>query len=328
MENLLPNTAHEVPLVPSGAEVREPLDRLSDEEFLQASQEFGNTYAALVRGEAVDDFPASAEVQATLDAAGQKLEGLDESQRAKVVIGQYRSVLREAYEAAGHEPPIDSGEPDEAALASVTRVEQGPYGTQIVYTNGKQNEALFGSDSLAFAASEAMLQHYNTPIVVVYEGYGDNEKQEVMTHETSHAVWGVLRASGVIPSPQGEDDRAGAGRSAFELARDEAAALMVAGQRKIVHSNVVTRMEQEGYSAEQVERYRALGEGFNAMAVQDKPIELSSALLGIVSARTFDELEVNMTRLARLTQALPGVEKPANDSAEVETPDEAPMWTL
>jgi hypothetical protein len=279
---------------------RPRLELLSDEEFLSASREFGETYKATLKGTEVKDWPLSPEVTQIMNAYHAKTEGMDERQRARLLVTEYRQAMNDYVKELGEEEVYAQVEPFEEALQGVVSVERGPYGLDILRVDGKQNEQLFGDDSLSFAVTGLMLRRGLPPLVVVYD-YPKNpvERQQVTTHETSHAVWALLRQSGTIQSSQ-ELSIEG---SAFEKARDEAVAQLAAGQNKFTHPNVIKRMTTEGYEESIVNRYREVGQRFNWETVSGDNVQLSDAILSIAMAQNFEEMLSSIERLSGIAEA-------------------------
>lgn len=281
------------------------LDKLTDQEYLAVSREFGDRYSALVQGQGTigSNDPLFRSLETELAPNLEGVRGLDDNQTAREMIEGYRQAMNTLYETHNQPLPFPLVTVTDAELGEITRVSNGPAGIPILFTHSG-SEQLFRHDSLSFAAPDLMLDNGLPPLVVVYDGYSPVELNQITAHETSHAVWAVLRRHGEIPEPVDGSKNAAGFKSAFELARDEAAAQLAAGQRKIAHPAVIKNMREDGFDEAAIDTYRGASDAFNSQVVEGTEFKLSDAILGVMQARSFEELLEHMARMGRMVEAV------------------------
>lgn len=292
----------------SGAVEKFELSGLNDDEYLNLSQTFASEYKGLVNGQVETEFQkrVSEKVSKEIAPIIEKIEHLSGQELAKFMVEGYRSSLNKLYVSYGKEAPFKDEAVSGDNLKRIVRIDKGPYGIPIIFTDGF-NEELFGDDTLSFAATELMLENGLPPAVIVYDKYKRaGEKEEVTTHETSHAVFTLLRRAGVIPSPDGEGVTVAGKKSAFELARDEAIAQLTANQNGVGHPSVHQRMKSENYSDEAREAYLGATGLFKRTTAEDAGLSFSDAILGVVTAKNFDEFNSHMNRMAQIASSKKG----------------------
>jgi hypothetical protein len=280
------------------------LDELNDDEYLGASRAFADEYKGILSGQVDTEFQRKVleEVSTELAPITERLEQLDEEELPRYLVQGYRDSLDKLYERFGREAPFAHEDVNDEVLAHVKHISKGPYGIPIIYTDGF-NDILFGDDTLSFAATELMLENGLPPAVVVFDGYNAKEKEQVTTHETSHAVFTLLRRAGVIPSPEGEGVTLAGKESAFELARDEAIAQLAAEQNGIEHPSVGQRMKQQGYDNQAFEEYDSAKIAFKRETAHRAGLNFSDAILGVMLSNNFTELNTHMIRMGKIAEA-------------------------
>ena len=296
------------------------LSGLSESEYLSVSQAFASEYMGLLNGQNESEFQKQAQEKASSEITPlvEKTEHLDDQELAKYMVEGYRRSLNMLYGNRGKKVPFKDEIVSDDELGHVLRIGKGPYGIPIIFTDGF-NEELFGDDTLSFAATELMLENGLPPAVIVFDGYNATEKEQVTTHETSHAVFTLLRRAGIIPSPEGEGVTEAGRKSAFELARDEAIAQLIANQNGTGHPSVIQRMKSENYTENSLEEYRTATNAFDRSVAEKAGLSFSDAILGVMMAKTFEEFNSHMLRMAKIaasqerlvgiTSALPSYSK-------------------
>lgn len=278
---------------------------LSDSEFIEQSQAFGEEYLGLINGEIGTDFQTlvSEKVEAVYGHILEKTKDLEGEELSRFMVEGYRNSLNRLYEQHDSKAPFESEQLTDRELARVLRAKKGPFGVPILYTDGF-NEELFGDDNLSFASADLMLENQLPPIAVVYENYNPAEKEQVTTHETSHTVFALLRRIGVIAHPDSEGITVPGQTSAFELARDEAIAQMAANQNSGGHPDVIRRMKKEGYSEDEISAFRSGMLGFGRREAEKAGLKFSDAILGVAMAKNFAELNSHMYRMHSVSARL------------------------
>lgn len=305
------------------------IDGLSDEQYLEVSRKFGDRYVRLVSGfdraESQDALGLSAETE--IKPLIEKIHNLDNVAVSRFMVGGYRRALNDFYFRHGSEPQFSEQAPSDEDMAHVKQVSRGPFGTPILYTDG-HNEELFGYKSLSFASPELMVENELPPLVVVYDGYGELERQKVTIHESSHVVFSLLRRVGAIPSPYGEGVTIAGEKSAFELARDEAVAQMAANQNGFQHPNVVKLMSVGNYSEAEITEYREACLQLPRVFVESVGLKFSDLILGVMHSRNFSEMVSNLGRMKQIMGSRQVAVRPVEHATQKSDPSVPSGWGL
>jgi hypothetical protein len=283
---------------PQAGERYASLAELSDAEYLATSHEFGVQYKELLTGTAVES-ELAAQVKAAAEPYVTSLEGLSEAEIATTMVQGYRDTYNQLLTAHGAQPEFPELTEDD--LRHVQAVGKTSIGVPVLYTNG--NRALFGHDAASFASSQLLMEAGLPPLVVVGNTLGD--KEQAALHESSHAAWAVMQGADMIPGEVTDTPHELGSRSAFDTARDEAAAMQVAGQGKIIHPSVIKRLEQDGFDEAHIERYRQTTHGY-ADAMRDvQGIEQADSVLGFMQAQTWEDFFEHVERMTQIAEAAP-----------------------
>lgn len=279
------------------------LASLPDAEYLAASQDFGNDYVGLLSGHITTEhqYQLSDSIDTELRPLLENTKGLKGKDLAGLLITGYRAAVNKLYVENGHNPMFEHEDIEDDLRTHIIDVAEGPFGVPIVYTDGN-NEKLFGYDSLSFACSELMIENDLPPLVVVFNGYNPDERDKVTTHETSHMIFALLKASGSISVPEVEGITETGRKSTFELARDEAIAQMAANQNSATHPSVVKYMIKDGADETACKEYVDMVGKFSRIKAEQGGLKFSDAILGVVMARNFTELYSHMERMGHIAE--------------------------
>ncbi|MDB5177322.1 MAG: hypothetical protein JWN75_990 [Candidatus Saccharibacteria bacterium] len=285
-----------------GVMTRYELDVLSDDNLIEVSHAFGSDYADLVKGGADTEFQKvlADKVAAVLEPLLDKIKGLEGHDLAKIMIETYRSSGNAIYAKYAQQQKFANEQVSDEELSHVTRVAIGPFGIPVIYTDGR-NDELLGTSTMSFASAEPMIEAGLPPLVVINELYTDAEKHEVTTHETAHAIFALLRQTGVIPNPDGEGLTVPGQKSAFELARDEATAQMVANQTVAKHSGVIAKMNNQKIDEATISEYHAAFDAFDKATAEKAGMRFSDGILGVLMSKNFGELNAHMSRMGKIS---------------------------
>lgn len=300
------------------------LRTLDDETYLRVSHDFGLEYSQLLGQNEVADLSRNKLAEpfrAALETYMRPLEGLSDAEAATVMISGYRQAYNELLQGYGKEPAFTVTEPTRDALDHVIAVKRAAYGVPILYSD--DNELLFGHGGTSFCSSRLLMQSGLPPLVVVGNGVGDKEKQAASVHEASHAAWAIMEAAAMIPHSDDGEEALGK-RSAFGLARDEAAAMQVAGQGKIIHPNVIAYLKADGFDEQFVERYRSTCYRYADALIGVQGLEQGDAVFGFMQARNWDEFFIHVERLTAIAESL----KHAASSARHKPITSADGWSV
>lgn len=289
------------------AVLEDSLFELDDETYLAVSHAFGRQYKDMLTPNAASTEQSHAiegqryAINTVLERYTKTLEGLSDAQIAAMMVSGYRSAYNNLLAEHGMEPEFADTALTDDEMHAITGIGRTATGLPVLYTT--DNDKLFGrGTATSFCSSDLLLGASLPPLIVVGDRIGDRER--VTVHESSHALWAVMAAEGMIPDS--EEARAGIGsRSPLDVARDEAAAMQVAGQGKIIHPNVIKYLQEEGADPAFVDRYRASCSAYAEAMRGVEGIEQADSVLGFMKARSWEEFLGHVDRMTRLAQAAP-----------------------
>ena len=279
----------------------EQLAALGDQEYLAAGRAFGALYYDIVAGDATGGLAAIA--QATVAPYLRPLRNLSNAAVAATMLRAYRLDYNSLCRAHGVNELFENVEPDTEDMSRVEFVRYSPIGIPVLGINDTNYVFRRNVGTSGFCVPWLMQTAGLPPLVVTIAGSSEAARS-IRIHEASHATWAILLQAGVIPALEkanGSDEQS----AALDTARNEATALQIAGQGTIRHYNVQRIAERDGEDPAIVDRYRRVVEAYQQAMRFVLGIKQSDAVLGFMTARSWDDFFAHSERMTRLAEAAP-----------------------